>query len=147
MSDRRTSRRPFRSWYAVALVAVIGMPSVARAQAPSAPAATASADSPWWRHVTRLAHDSMRGREAGSPEHRKAAEYVAGEFARAGLQPAGAAGHGFLQPVGLLERRVDESASRLAIVRDGREETIGIGVDAIVSARFAPTVRVDAPIV
>jgi hypothetical protein len=148
MSDRRTSRRPFCSWYAVALVAVVGMSSVAGAQTPpSASAATAPADSPWWRHVTRLAHDSMRGREAGSPEHRKAAEYVAGEFARAGLQPAGAAGHGFLQPVGLLERRVDESASRLAIVRDGREETIGIGVDAIVSARFAPTVRVDAPIV
>ena len=30
----------------------------------------------WWGHVTALAHDSMRGRETGSPEHRRAAEYV-----------------------------------------------------------------------
>src|SRR5688572_27029628 len=134
MSDRRTSRRPFCSWYAVALVAVVGMSSAAGAQTPpSASAATAPADSPWWRHVTRLAHDSMRGREAGSPEHRKSAEYVAGEFARAGLQPAGVAGHGFFQPVRLLERRLDESASRLALVRDGREEPLALGVDAVLS--------------
>ena len=28
---------------------------------------------PWWGHVTALAHDSMRGRAAGTAEHRKAA--------------------------------------------------------------------------
>jgi hypothetical protein len=89
----------------------------------------------------------MRGREAGTPEHRKAAEYVAREFERAGLQPAGGASGSFLQPVPLLERRIDASASRLAIVRDGREEVIPLGVDAVLSARFAPTERVDAPVV
>ncbi|HEU4720704.1 MAG TPA: M28 family peptidase [Gemmatimonadaceae bacterium] len=127
----------------------IGAPSSAWAQAQSgAPTpSTAPADSAWWRHVTRLAHDSMRGREAGTPEHRKAAEYVARELARAGLQPAGDSGHGFLQPVRLLERRLDESASRLAVVRDGREEAIALGTDAVLSARFAPTLRVDAPVV
>ena len=149
MPSRRPSPRPARCTALALAAIVLGAPFAAGADAqqPAAPAVTAPADSAWWRHVTRLAHDSMRGREAGSPEHRKAAEYVAREFERAGLQPAGAANGSFLQPVALLERRIDESASRLAIVRDGREEAIPLGVDAVLSARFAPTVRVDAPVV
>ena len=31
----------------------------------------------WWEHIRFLATDEMRGRETGSPEHRRAAEYVA----------------------------------------------------------------------
>ena len=31
----------------------------------------------WWSHVTFLANDTMNGRDTGSPEHRKAAEYIA----------------------------------------------------------------------
>jgi hypothetical protein len=150
MSTRRSRHHPARPIGALALAVVaLATPALGRAQAPSptqAPA-TVSADSAWWRHVTRLAHDSMRGREAGTPEHRKAAEYVAREFARAGLQPAGDPGQGFLQPVRLLERQVDESASRLVLVRDGREEPIALGVDGIIGPRFQPTVRVDAPLV
>ena len=45
------------------------------------PASTWSATSPaaerWFGHVEFLANDEMRGRETGSPEHRKAAEYIA----------------------------------------------------------------------
>ena len=150
MSTRRSRSTLVPSRLALILsAATLGAPLTTRAHAQaSAPvSAAAPADSGWWRHVTRLAHDSMRGREAGSPEHRKAAEYVAREFARAGLQPAGVGGQGFFQPVRLLERQVDESASRLALVRDGREEPIAIGVDAIIGPRFEPTVRVEAPLV
>ncbi len=42
--------------------------------------ATVSGQQPaerWWSHVTFLANDSMKGRDTGSPEHRKAAEYIA----------------------------------------------------------------------
>ena len=42
--------------------------------------ATASGQQPaerWWSHVTFLANDGMKGRDTGSPEHRKAAEYIA----------------------------------------------------------------------
>jgi hypothetical protein len=149
MSTRRSSHRPTRFHLALTLIAAaLGAPLCERAEAQSsATSSKTSADSAWWRHVTRLAHDSMRGREAGSPEHRKAAEYVADQFTRAGLRPAGAAGLGYLQPVHLVERRLDEPASRLAIVRDGREQAIALGVDGVLLARFAPTVRVDAPVV
>jgi len=43
----------------------------------------------WWSHVLVLADDRLEGRGTGSPGHRKAAEYVAREFERAGLKPAG----------------------------------------------------------
>ena len=51
----------------------------------------------WWAHVLFLADDKLEGRNTGSPGHRKAAEYVAGEFERAGLRPAGTSG--YFQPV------------------------------------------------
>ncbi len=35
----------------------------------------------WWSHVAVLADDKLEGRVTGSAGHRKAAEYVAGEFA------------------------------------------------------------------
>src|SRR5580658_7414551 len=56
----------------------------------------------WWSYVEALANDQMRGRLTGSPEHRKAAEYVAQQFQKAGLKPAGSNPSdkdGFLQPV------------------------------------------------
>ena len=84
------------------------------ALAPDSAAAQAEA---WWGHVTTLAHDSMRGRETGSPEHRKAAEYVAAVFQRTGLQPGGS--DGWFQPVRFRVRRVNEGRSSLALVRGG----------------------------
>jgi hypothetical protein len=39
-----------------------------------------------------LAHDSMRGRETGTPEAQEAADYIAREMIRLGLRPAGDAG-------------------------------------------------------
>jgi len=42
-----------------------------------------------WSHVKVLADDSMEGRNTGSPGHKRAAEYVAGQFEKAGLIPAG----------------------------------------------------------
>ena len=57
-------------------------PPPTTAAAPSSPAGTtapvAAEAADWWRHVVFLADDDMRGRETGSPEHRKAAEYAAG---------------------------------------------------------------------
>ena len=37
----------------------------------------------WWKHIEYLADDKLEGRNTGSPGHRKAAEYIAGEFERA----------------------------------------------------------------
>ena len=40
----------------------------------------------WWSHVAVLADDNLEGRNSGSAGHRKAAEYVAAQFARAGAR-------------------------------------------------------------
>ena len=65
---------------AVLCISAVSLPS---AQQPAAQ---------WWAHVVFLAGDEMKGRDTGSPEHRKAAEYVADQFKRAGLEPGGTKG-------------------------------------------------------
>jgi Peptidase family M28 len=99
----------------------------------------------WWSDVKALSADSMRGRETGSPEHRKAADYVAAAFASAGLRPAGT--RGFVQPVGFVVRTIDESGSSLALVRDGRAEPLVLGEDAAFVLRAPQAPAVDAPVV
>ena len=46
-------------------------------------------------HIKTLASDEMKGRKAGSPEYRKAAEYVAAKMKEYGLQPGGDSGTWF----------------------------------------------------
>ena len=99
----------------------------------------------WWKHVQFLADDSMRGRDTGSPEHKRAAEYVAAEFRKSGLEPAGAGG--FIQPVAFKTRRIDEAHSSLAIIRDGRTMAMTLGEHANFSLRADPAPSVDAPLV
>ena len=74
----------------------------------------------WWSYVEALANDEMQGRNTGSPEHRKAAEYVASQFERAGLKPAGV--QGYIQPVKFDARKIVESQSSLDLIRNGRPE-------------------------
>jgi Zn-dependent M28 family amino/carboxypeptidase len=118
---------------AAALLAV-ALPKSALAQAEA-----------WWGHVTALADDSMRGRETGSPEHRKAAEYVASVFQRAGLRPAGT--DGWFQPVRFRVRRINEPRSSLALVHGGRTEHLAFGTDATINLRGSTAGKVDAPLV
>ncbi len=99
----------------------------------------------WWGHVTALADDSMRGRQTGSPEHRRAAEYVAGAFERAGLKPAGT--DGWFQPVRFQVRRIVESRSSLALVRGGKATSLRLGKDATINLRSSTAGKVDAPLV
>jgi hypothetical protein len=108
-----------------------------------------AADAPdgqrWWSHVRFLADDRLAGRDTGSEGHRKAAAYVAEEFARSGLQPAGS--DGYLQPVNLRARQIDESQSRLGLVRATGLDLLALGEDAIVSLRVDPDPAVDAELV
>ncbi len=99
----------------------------------------------WWSHVKVLADDAMAGRNTGSPEHRRAAEYVAAQFQKAGLEPAG--DKGYLQPVAFTTRAIDEARSSLALVRNGRTEPLVLGEDANFSMRIDPAPSVDAPLV
>jgi hypothetical protein len=61
-----------------------------------------------------LAHDSMRGRRAGEPGNYTATEYIAREFRRLGLVPAGDSGT-FFQTLPFGPIGFDSAASRLAV--------------------------------
>jgi len=108
-----------------------------------------AADEPaakWWAHIVFLANDSMNGRDTGSPEHRKAAEYIAAEFKKAGLEPGGT--NGYFQPIKFRSRKIVEEKSSLSLVTAGGVvEPVVLGEEATFSMRIEPAASVEAPIV
>jgi Zn-dependent M28 family amino/carboxypeptidase len=98
----------------------------------------------WWEHVKVLADDGLEGRQTGSEGYRKAAAYVVAQFEAAGLRPAGS--NGFLQSVPFSRRRIVEEASRVALVRDGNEAPLQLGVDLTINLRAALAPSVEAPL-
>src|ERR1700757_742042 len=90
----------------------------------------------WWTHVQALANDGMEGRNTGSPAHKRAADYVATQFQKAGLEPAGLAG--YIQPIQFNARRLLEAQSSLALIRNGKTEPLVLGEDANISVRADP---------
>ena len=87
-----------------AIAAALGL-AVALCSAAKAPDARR-----WWSHILFLADDKLEGRETGSEGHQRAAEYVAAEFERSGLKPAGASS--YIQPVKLRLRRILDISGR-----------------------------------
>jgi Zn-dependent M28 family amino/carboxypeptidase len=110
----------------------------------------APTDSPearrWREHMEFLANDSMRGRQTGSPEHLKAANYVAAQFKALGLVPAGAHGS-YLQPVPFTWRRIDEPASSVDLVSSDHVQKIVLGTDATISMGIDEAEALEAPMV
>jgi len=98
----------------------------------------------WWSHVQALANDGMEGRNTGSAGHKRAADYVAAEFKKAGLEPAGIGG--YIQPVKFNTRKIVEAQSSLALVRDGKTQPLTLGEDANIGLRIDPAPTVDAPL-
>ncbi len=113
------------------------------------PASTRAAAGPdgvrWWSHVSALADDRLEGRDTGSEGHRKAAAYVAAEFARAGLGPAGTVG--YLQPVRLRSREIDEAHCSIVLARPSGDEALTLGEDAVISLRVDPDPSIEAGMV
>jgi Zn-dependent M28 family amino/carboxypeptidase len=99
----------------------------------------------WWSHVAALADDKLEGRNTGSEGHQKAAAYVAREFEKAGLKPAGT--DGYFQPVKLKSKEIDESHSSLALVGKDGDEPLALGQDAIISLRVDAAASVEADLV
>jgi Zn-dependent M28 family amino/carboxypeptidase len=99
----------------------------------------------WWSHVEALANDGMEGRNTGSPAHKRAAEYVAAQFKKSGLEPAGVGG--YIQPVMFKTRRIVEAQSSLALLKNGNAEPLTLGEDANINVRVDPAPSVDAPLV
>ena len=69
----------------------------------------------WWAHVTAMANDSLKGRDTGSEGYRQAAAYVAAQFEKNGVKPAGE--HGFYQTVPLHELRFRADLSTVELER------------------------------
>lgn len=76
----------------------------------------------WWTHIESLASDGMRGRDTGSPEHRRAQEYVVRHFEKNGVKPAGE--QGFFQSVPLRSYRLLSDRSSATITRDGQARSL-----------------------
>ena len=96
----------------------------------------------WWSHVLYLADDKLEGRDTGTPGHRKAAEYVAAQFERAGLKPAGT--HAYFQPIELVSRSIDEPHSSLELLTQTGPVGLKLGEDALISMRGEPAAHTEA---
>jgi Zn-dependent M28 family amino/carboxypeptidase len=127
------------------ILALLSTALVAQNSSPAATAAPNFDGKSWWDYVKVLADDSMEGRETGSEGLRKAQAYIVEQLKSDGLQPAGS--NGFYQPVKLISRQIDESASSLALVRNGKDEPLVLGQDAMFSTRVDLAPEVDAPLV
>lgn len=157
--------------FATAAAVAVGASSSAQPQRPPAPGRLTPRSQPpaskaaddgqrWWSYVEALANDGMEGRDTGSPAHKRAADYVADEFRKAGLEPVGnVASKSYIQSVTFKTRRILEAKSSLALVRRGGvvpagsappasdEEPLVLGEDANFSVRIDPASTVNAPLV
>jgi len=102
--------------------------------------------SQWWSHVSTLASDRFQGRLTGSEGYQQAAQYVADQFRRFGLEPAGA--DGYLQPVSYEVQTVFYDQSSVGL-RDGGGQVrpFALGEDMLLSAGAEQAPKVAAPLV
>jgi hypothetical protein len=98
----------------------------------------------WWKHVSILAGDGMRGRQTGSPEHGRAASYVAGEFEKLGL--AKGAGSSYIQPVEFVSRKVREPECRVELVFPDRVEPLVLGKDVALGMSSESAAEIELPV-
>ena len=122
-----------------ASLVVLGLIAFAAcSQQPSPPASS------WWSHVQVLSTDEMGGRNTGSEGYRKAAEYVAEQFAKYNVQPGN--GDSYLHAVRFISRTVREDACSVELVgQDGTTTTLTLGTDAELgmSLESAPLTEAD----
>jgi len=99
----------------------------------------------WWSHVKALANDGMEGRDVGSEGYRKAARYVAAQFDRLGLRPAGE--NTFYQSVPMHSERLELTRSAVELVgaKDSRKLDWLRQITVNANARLPQTI--DAPMV
>lgn len=96
----------------------------------------------WWKDVSYLASDQLRGRMTGSADYRAAAAYVAQRFKSEGLVPAGT--DGFFQPVKFKSLSLDEAQSSVLLERGGSTTPLTLGKEVILSASSDAAPSVDA---
>src|SRR2546423_7284646 len=99
----------------------------------------------WWKHVEYLASDHLKGREPGSAGYEKAADYVATQFARAGLKPAG--NQKYFQPVEFTETSLDAAKSKLTLVEKGKTAAVPVPQQAALGYSADSAASIEAPVV
>jgi hypothetical protein len=109
------------------LLGVTSLNAQTRAGQPSAAASITPAD--LMHRISIIADDSMMGRGTPSRGVQLTAEYVASEFRRVGLRPAGDQG-GYLQRFGLSQWVVDTAASAVRLTAGTTQASARFGVDA-----------------
>ncbi|HVZ85013.1 MAG TPA: M28 family peptidase [Terracidiphilus sp.] len=121
---------------------IAGVPEAAREAAASIDPARISA------HVRFLSLDLLEGRGPGTRGAELAAEYIATQFALAGLKPAGANGT-YFQPVKLYAVHTDEDKTKLSFVpASGAPMDLDYGAQIVAKDETGQTsADIDAPIV
>ncbi len=89
-----------------------------------------------------LADDRLEGRDTGSRGLDLAADYMAEQFQRGGLEPAGT--DGYRQRMEFEVSRLDESRSSLALVHNGTVQPLKLGEDAVLVVSSRATDRLEA---
>ena len=95
--------------------------------------------------ITALANDGMEGRDTGSPAYERAAHYVAAEFEKSGLKPAGE--KGYFQSVPMRRVQLNVSSSTVALERKtGARKLAWLREITMTAAPGLPS-QIDAPLV
>lgn len=99
----------------------------------------------WWQYVTALSGDDMEGRDAGSAAYQRAARYVAGEFERVGVQPAGE--RGYFQSVPMLKVQLNTANSSAVLEgKAGTRKLVWLHEITMTAASGLPA-KIDAPLI
>ncbi len=121
----------------IILLAALGAPLAARAQAPAVTRAAASiTEADVRRRISLISDDSMGGRNTPSPGLTKTARYIAGEFKRLGLKPGGDAGSYLMQyPIRQKKLLADRSALTFTRTEGGQAVSLPFGGDVALAGR------------
>ena len=114
---------PVRTRHLAPLICLMAAVSSTAATGPFSPDA-------YLRHVKYLASDEMQGRGNGTPELNRAAEYIAGQFAAAGVQPGGDEGTFFQKFLVATGSRLGPG-NTLTFVIGGKEVASTLGRDYV----------------
>src|SRR5688572_21832659 len=87
-------------------------------------------------HMTFLADDRLKGREAGTPEYDIAADYVAGQMKTLGLKPMGEKGS-YFQTVPLVAARAKDEGKLALQDASGKATPLAFGKDYVAGGNEA----------
>jgi len=136
-----------RTFLAFALAASLTTVASAAVPAPEQPGLAQIRQGDLRADITFLASDALQGRLSLQPGDEASVQWIASEFAKAGLKPAATDAQGqpsFLQAVPLVEYRPDAKATLLTLKRGGKNTE---WKDPEVSGSFPTDQDVSAPVV